>query len=79
MIMDLQTGATFEINSRWPEHKQRNAALMPEIYGRKYTDNLTIGIQLVRDRYHELKNRGETQWSSTPELAQMLDALVIEN
>jgi hypothetical protein len=73
--MTLTEGATNEINSRWPEHKQRNCGLMPDIYGIEYRDNMTIGIQLVRDRYHQLKGNGATSWSTTQALRDMLDDL----
>ena len=73
--MTLTEGATNEINSRWPEHKQRNCGLMPDIYGIEYRDNMTIGIQLVRDRYHQLKENGATSWSTTQALRDMLDDL----
>lgn len=73
--MNLDEGATHEINSRWPEYKQRNAALMPDVYGRGFTENLTIGIQLVRDHHAELESRGETIWSIPEELTKMLDDL----
>jgi len=73
--MTLNEGATYEINSRWPEYKQRNAALMPSLYGRQWTDNMTIGIQLVRDHHAALEGAGETVWSIPRELTDMLDDL----
>lgn len=73
--MTLTEGATNEINSRWPEHKQRNCSLMPDIYGREYKDNMTIGIQIVRDRYHQLKANGATSWSTTQAMRDLLDEL----
>jgi len=48
---------------------------MPDIYGIEYRDNMTIGIQLVRDRYHQLKGNGATSWSTTQALRDMLDDL----
>jgi len=74
--MTLTEGATNEINSRWPEHKQRNCGLMPDIYGIEYRDNMTIGIQLVRERYHQLKESGETTWSIDQRTSDLLDELV---
>lgn len=73
--MNLDDGATWEINSRWPEYKQRNVAIMPDLYGREYTDNMTIGIQLVRDQHHQLKSAGETTWFISSSLKTMLDEL----
>lgn len=73
--MNLNDGATHEINSRWPEYKQRNVAIMPDIYGRQYTDNMTIGIQLVRDHHEQLERAGETTWFINDELKTMLDNL----
>lgn len=49
---------------------------MPDIYGREYTDNMTVGIQLVRDRYRELKEAGETTWSIDKRTSDFLDQLV---
>jgi hypothetical protein len=48
---------------------------MPDIYGREYTDNMTIGIQIVRDRYHQLKENGATSWSTTQAMRDLLDKL----
>jgi hypothetical protein len=73
--MTLDEGATNEINTRWPEYKQRNCALMGDLYGRQYTDNMTIGIQLVRDHYARLTNEGSTVWSIPTELGLLLDEL----
>lgn len=73
--MTINEGATYEINSRWPEYKQRNAALMPGLYGRQWTDNMTMGIQLVRDHHAALEDAGETVWSIPRELTDMLDDL----
>lgn len=74
--MTLDEGATHEINSRWPEYKQRNCGLMPDLYGQAFKDNMTIGIQLVRDHYRQLKESGATEWSVNQELSDMLDSLV---
>ena len=73
--MTLNEGATHEINSRWPEYKQRNVALMPDLYGAQYRDNMTIGIQLVRDQHAALKQEGATTWTISQELTDMLDSL----
>jgi len=73
--MTLNEGATHEINSRWPEHKQRNAALMPNLYGRQWTDDMTIGIQLVRDHHAALETAGDTVWSMPDSLSNLLDDL----
>jgi len=73
--MTLDEGATHEINSRWPEHAQRNAALVRDIYGPTYYGDLIAGIQLVRDHYAQLKAAGETEWSIPAELETQLDQL----
>lgn len=73
--MTLDDGATWEINSRWPAYKQRNVAIMPDIYGRQYTDNMTIGIQLVRDHHEQLQAMGETEWFISESLKTLLDEL----
>lgn len=73
--MTLNEGATHEINSRWPEHKQRNCGLMPDLYGRQYLDNMTVGIQLIRDHHDSLKNRGDTEWSIPESLLNTLNEL----
>lgn len=73
--MTLKEGATEEINSRWPEHRQRNVALMNDWYGKQYYSNMVAGIQVVRDRYDELKSAGATTWSSTDLLTNTLDDL----
>lgn len=74
--MTLNEGATHEINSRWPEYKQRNVSLMPDLYGRQYRDNMTIGIQLVRNQYAALKQQGATTWTISQDLTDMLDSLI---
>lgn len=73
--MNLNDGATHEINSRWAEYRQRNCSLMPDIYGRAYTNNMTIGIQLVRDHHQRLQDSGATEWSIPKELSDFLDQL----
>ena len=73
--MTLDEGATHEINSRWPEHRQRNVALIRNWYGEQYYSNMVAGIQIVRDRYDELKSAGATTWSSTDLLTTTLDDL----
>ena len=73
--MTLKEGATQEINSRWPEHRQRNVALIHNWYGEQYYSNMVAGIQMVRDRYDELKSAGATTWSSTDLLTNTLDDL----
>jgi len=73
--MTLNEGATHEINLRWPEYKQRNVALMPDLYGRQYRDNMTIGIQVIRDWHNELQEQGETVWRINQELINLLNDL----
>jgi hypothetical protein len=73
--MTLNEGATHEINSRWPEYKQRNVALMPDLYGAQYRDNMTIGIEVVRDWYHQLQEQGEIAWRMNAELTNLLNDL----
>ena len=73
--MTLDEGATHEINSRWPEHRQRNVALIRNWYGEQYYSNMVAGIQIVRDRYDDLKSAGATTWSSTDLLTTTLDDL----
>lgn len=73
--MTLKEGASNEINSRWPEHKQRNVGISYEWYGATYADNMTIGIQLVRDHYHALKAEGATEWRIDQALSDLLDSL----
>lgn len=75
--MTLKEGATHEINSRWPEHKQRNVGISYEWYGEEYANNMTIGIQIVRDRYHRLIEDGATEWSIDQETTAFLDSLVV--
>jgi hypothetical protein len=48
---------------------------MPDIYGRQYTDNMTAGIQLVRDHHARLQMQGETEWTIPQDLTDLLDQL----
>jgi len=73
--MTLKEGASHEINSRWPEHRQRNVALIPNIYGSQYASNMYAGIQVVRDNYHALKAEGATEWRIDQALSDLLDSL----
>ena len=73
--MTLSEGATYEITSRWPEYKQRNVGISYEWYGVTYADNMTIGIQLVRDHHAQLQADGAITWSIPQSLTQMLDQL----
>lgn len=73
--MNLDEGATHEINSRWPEYKQRNCGLNPYWYGQQFFSNMLAGIQLVRDQHAALKAAGKTQWEASQELTAMLDQL----
>lgn len=73
--MTLEEGATHEINSRWPEYRQRNVGISYEWYGQEYADNMTIGIQLVRDQHQRLMDAGQTTWTIDAELAAFLDQL----
>jgi len=74
--MTLQQGATHEITSRWPEHKQRNVALNPVTYGEQYAKNMLVGIEVVRGRYQELKLSGVTEWSVDQATTNLLNSLV---
>ena len=73
--MTLKEGASHEINSRWPEHRQRNVALIPNIYGSQYASNMYAGIQVVRGNYHALKAEGATEWRIDQALSDLLDSL----
>lgn len=73
--MTLDDGATFEINSRWPEYKQRNCALNSAMYANDYCGNLMAGIQLVRDHHEQLQSAGATTWIINDELKTLLDEL----
>ena len=73
--MNLDEGASHEINSRWPEYKQRNTALIPGMYGESYYSNMVAGIQLVRDHHNRLENEGSSTWSIPQSLTDTLDDL----
>lgn len=73
--MTLDEGATYEITSRWPEFKQRNAALVPGLYGPQFLSNMVAGIQLVRDQHDRLKTQGSTTWSIDQDTSNLLDQL----
>jgi len=73
--MNLDEGASHEINSRWPEYKQRNTALIPGMYGESYYSNMVAGIQLIRDRHKQLEDSGDTIWSIPQSLTDTLDDL----
>lgn len=73
--MTLDEGASHEINSRWPEHKQRNVGMIWTYYGDKFAKDMVCGIQLVRDHHAALESAGETVWSVTKKLTDMLDDL----
>ena len=73
--MNIDDGATHEINSRWPVHKQRNCGMMWDWYGVGFFKKMVSGIQLVRDHHAALKSAGETEWSMPPELTSLLDSL----
>ena len=73
--MTLDEGATYEITSRWPEYKQRNAALVPGLYGPQSLSNMVAGIQLVRDQHDRLKSEDASSWSIPQSITKMLDEL----
>ena len=73
--MTLKEGATQEINSRWPEHKQRNCALVRDFYGDQYYKNMSSGIRLVVDLYQDLKESGASTWSISSSDSSILDDL----
>jgi len=73
--MTLKEGASNEIISRWPEHKQRNVALISDWYGKEYRKNMLAGIELVKDRYNTLKTQGATTWTITTSTSNLLDEL----
>lgn len=75
--MTLDEGATYEITSRWPEYKQRNAVIIKGIYGEQYLSNMAAGIQLVRDQHAALKQQGATTWTISQDLTDMLDSLIV--
>lgn len=73
--MNIDDGASYEINSRWPEYKQRNCGLNPHWYGAQYFSDMLAGIQLVRDQHEKLKSEGKTEWEIDAQLSSMLDQL----
>ena len=48
---------------------------MNDWYGQQYYSDMLAGIQIVRDRYHQLKTNGATSWSTTQALRDLLDKL----
>lgn len=77
--MTLKEGASHEINSRWPEHKQRNVGMIWDYYGEQYAKDMVSGILLVRDHYRELKEAAAAEWTISRELSDMLDSLVVDD
>lgn len=73
--MTIDEGATHEINSRWPVHKQRNCGLVRDWYGMAFYKGMCAGIELVREHHHQLKTAGETTWSIPQSLTDLLDDL----
>lgn len=73
--MTLDEGATYEITSRWPEHKQRNVGMVFNFYGETYAKDMVSGITLVRDHHQRLEDAGNTTWSIPQSMADMLDEL----
>ena len=73
--MTLDEGATHEINSRWPEYKQRNVGMVFNFYGELYAKNMVSGITLVRDHHKTLQESGDTIWSIPQSLSDTLDDL----
>lgn len=73
--MTLDEGATHEINSRWPEYKQRNVGMIWTYYGEEFAKNMVAGILLVRDHHRNLQDAGDTTWSIPQSLTDTLDDL----
>ena len=73
--MTLKEGASHEINSRWPEHKQRNVGMIWDYYGEQYAKDMVSGILLVRDHYRALKAQGATEWRIDSAMSDLLDSL----
>jgi hypothetical protein len=73
--MTLKEGASNEIVSRWPEHRQRNVALISDWYGKEYRKNMLAGIELVKDHYNTLKAQGATTWAIAASTSNLLDEL----
>lgn len=76
--MNIDDGATHEIESRWPVHKQRNVGMLRDWYGMQYFKNMVSGIQLVRDHHAALKSAGANEWTIPAELTALLDSLAGE-
>jgi hypothetical protein len=73
--MTIDEGATHEINSRWPEFKQRNVGMAFNFYGENFAKNMLSGITLVRDHHEYLKNSGATVWDMPKYMSDTLDDL----
>lgn len=73
--MTLDEGATYEITSRWPEHKQRNVGMIWTYYGERYAKDMVAGILLVRDHHAKLQADGASTWSIPQSLTNTLDDL----
>jgi hypothetical protein len=73
--MTLDEGATFEINSRWPEYRQRNCALDKYMYGKTYYTNMVAGIKIIRDIHDDLKSSGAKTWTIDTKVSNLLDEL----
>jgi hypothetical protein len=73
--MSLDEGASYEINSRWPEYKQRNVGICFDFYGKGFAENMMCGIQVVRDHHKYLQDSGEKTWSINQFLSDTLDEL----
>ena len=73
--MTLNEGASHEINSRWPEYKQRNVGMIWTYYGEQFAKNMVSGIQIVRDHHAALESSGATVWSIPQHLTDTLNDL----
>ena len=73
--MTLDEGASHEINSRWPEYKQRNVGMVYGFYGDQFAGDMLAGIKLIRDHHESLTLAGETTWSISASLSDELDTL----
>lgn len=73
--MTLDEGASHEINSRWPEYKQRNVGMVWDYYGDQFASDMLAGIKLVRDHHEALSLAGDTTWSIPSSLSRDLDTL----
>ena len=74
-MVNLEDGSTQAILSRFPEHRQRNVALMPGEYSVAYIQAMASCIKLVGDHYALLKAQGETDWNEPPAMTAVLDEL----